>query len=34
VNFGDVGFVELRYVQINGVAGDTRYVPVTVGLRM
>lgn len=32
IALGSVGFVEIRYVQMNGDAGDTKYVPMTVGL--
>ena len=34
INLGAVGFVEIRYVQINGDAGDTKYIPMTFGLRL
>ena len=30
---GPLGFVEIRYVQIAGDARDTRYIPVTLGIR-
>ena len=33
-SLGFGGFVEIRYVQIGGDAGDTKYIPVTVGFRL
>jgi len=33
-SLGFGGFVEIRYVQIGGGLGDTKYIPVTVGIRL
>ena len=34
INLGAVGFVEIRYVQIDADLGDTKYIPMTFGLRL
>jgi hypothetical protein len=34
INLGAVGFVEIRYVRIDGDPGDTKYIPMTIGFRL
>lgn len=34
MNLGALGFLEIRFVDVNGDSGRTLYVPITIGLRM